>query len=206
MIWIEVMIWFSFLGPLSASLGQFTGEIHNSCFMRLGTNLTEKLGANGSKMSSRRMGSSKMAARPVFNASVQVFNIKLYYCNTQHSTDILHYEIILSTGDFQWVDCQGLCSWPITMESISDKYFQLYTISSIFSTLYKKRCIVCFVLTIVDCQRCSASHTLCNFSTKSVYSPINGIMRPLCSTTSMPLRLCSTTSMPLHAAPWWYWI
>ena len=50
-----------------------------------------------------------------------------------------------------------------------------------------------FVLTIGDCQRCSVSHTLCNFSTKSVYSPINGIMRPL----------CSTTSMPLHSAPCW---
>ena len=66
-------------------MGQFTGEIHNSCFMRLGTNLTEKLRANGSKMSSRRMGSSKMAAWPVYAASVQVFNIKPHYYNTRHS-------------------------------------------------------------------------------------------------------------------------
>ena len=76
-IWKEVMIWFCG-APFSISLGQFTGEIHNSCFMRLGTNLTEKLGANGSKMSSRRMGSSKMAARPVYTAFVQVFNVRLY--------------------------------------------------------------------------------------------------------------------------------
>ena len=69
-------------------MGQFTGEIHNSCFMRLGTNLTEKLRANGSKMSSRRMGSSKMAAWPVYAASVQAFNIKPHYYNTRHAIDI----------------------------------------------------------------------------------------------------------------------
>ena len=61
------------------------GEIHNSCFMQLGTNLTEKLVANGSKMSSRRMGSTKMEAR-LYIVHFSTFSTSLRYAliNTLH--------------------------------------------------------------------------------------------------------------------------
>ena len=65
----------------SPSLKQFTGEIHNSCFMQLSTNLAEKLEPNGSKMSSRRMGSSKMALKYI-----------VMYCDTL-CENLTHYPL-----------------------------------------------------------------------------------------------------------------